>query len=109
MPKFTGILAGAAEITAGILLEPFSGGLSTFLISAGVGTLLSGIGTLLQGNVPGTSTASRNPISPWNVVYGRAKVGGTLVYFNSFGDHDKYLDLIFNRSDTDMLVISALP
>lgn len=99
MSKFIGIAIGAAEIATGALLEIFTFGASTpltmFLISSGAGMLISGIGTLLSGTVHGTSTGTRNPIAPWNVVYGRAKVGGTLVYFNEFGDNNKYLDMVF--------------
>ena len=29
------------------------------------------------------------------MVYGRAKIGGALIYFGEFGDNDKYLDMVF--------------
>jgi hypothetical protein len=58
--------------------------------------VLTGIGTLLsKGPLTGTSTASRNPVAPWNAVYARAKIGGMLIYFGQFGDNDKYLDMVF--------------
>lgn len=100
MSKFIGIVAGAAEIGIGLYLEFVTFGASTpltmFLISSGAGMVLAGIGSLLsQGPVTGTNTASRNPITPWNVIYGRAKVGGVLVFQNSSGESDKYLDLVF--------------
>jgi hypothetical protein len=87
-------------VGAGLFLEFVTLGASTpltvFLISAGIGMVISGIGTLLsKGPLAGTSTASRNPIAPWVVVYGRAKVAGTLVYFSEFGDNNKYLDMVF--------------
>ena len=100
MAKFISVIAGTALIAAGLVLEFVTFGESTpltaFLISAGAGMVITGIGTLLSGKppLPG-STASRNPIEPWNVIYGRKKVGGTLVYFSEFGDNDKYLDLVF--------------
>ena len=96
MSKFVGIIIGAAEITAGILLDIYTGGtLGNWLIAAGVGTVIGGVGTLLNQPQQGLSTASRNPKQPWNVVIGRAQVGGTIVYINSHGEVDKYLDLIF--------------
>lgn len=100
MPKWVGAIVGAAEIGIGAALEVFTFGASTpltaLLISSGAGMLISGIGTLLsQGPVKGTSTASRNPLAPWNVVYGRSKLGGTLVFLNEFGDNNKYLDMVF--------------
>lgn len=95
MSKFIGVVIGGLEIVAGILLFPVSLGLSSFLISAGIGMVLSGIGTLLSaGPLSGTSTLSRNPVAPWNVVYGRQKLGGTLVFVNEFDENNKYLDLV---------------
>src|ERR1700722_1383439 len=99
MAKFISTIAGAAMIGTGLFLEFVTFGASTpltmFLISAGTGMVIFGIGTMLaKGPLSGISTATRNPIAPWNVIYGRAKVGGTLVYFGSFDDADKYLDLV---------------
>jgi hypothetical protein len=92
-------IAGGALIATGIFLEVVTFGastpLTTFLISAGVGMTLSGVGTLLsKGPLSGVETSTRNPIAPWNVVYGRKRVGGTVVFINSFGDNDKYLDMV---------------
>src|ERR1700690_2567298 len=100
MAKFISTIAGAAMIGTGLFLEFVTFGASTpltmFLISSGIGMVLTGIGTLLsKGPLTGTSTASRNPVAPWNVVYGRAKIGGVLIYFGQFGDNDKYLDMVF--------------
>jgi predicted phage tail protein len=86
MAKFVSTIAGAALIGTGLFLEFVTIGASTpltaFLISAGIGMVMTGIGTMLsKGPLAGTSTASRNPIAPWNVVYGRAKIGGALIYF----------------------------
>ena len=106
MSKFVSVVIGAVEIVAGIAISFASFGLaaplSAFLISAGVGTLIHGIGTLLAGTsgsaggtlAHGIAVASRNPIAPWSVIYGRSKVGGTIVYIHEFGDLNKYLDLV---------------
>jgi hypothetical protein len=100
MAKFIDTIVGAALIGTGLFLEFVTFGASTpltaFLISAGIGMVMTGIGTLLsQGPLTGTSTATRNPVAPWNVVYGHAKVGGVLIYFGEFGDNDNFLDLVF--------------
>jgi len=84
MPKYVPEIAGVAMIAAGILLEPFTGGLSSYLVMAGIGMVISGIGTLLSGNLATRSTAARDPIAPWNAVYGRSRVGGILIYFGEF-------------------------
>ena len=96
MAKFVGIIIGGLEIGLGIFLEFIPGGqlLGAMLIAAGVGQVIGGVGTLLNQPKSGLATASRNPIAPWNVIYGRAKVGGTIVYINEFGDTDKWLDLV---------------
>jgi len=98
MSKFSGIIIGGLEIAAGIaidLLVPGGVVFGNLLIAAGVGTVIGGVGTLLNQPQGGLSAASRNPVMPWNVVYGRAKVGGTIIYINESGDSDKYLDLVF--------------
>lgn len=69
--------------------------LSALLFAAGVGLVVGGVGTMLtKGPLQGFATSQRNPVAPWNVVFGRARVGGTVVYINSHGDSDKYLDLV---------------
>lgn len=92
-------IAGAALIAVGVFLEVVTFGAATpltvFLISAGSGMVLSGIGTMLaKGPIQGFATSQKNPIAPWNVQYGRGRIGGTVVYVGSFGDNDKYLDLV---------------
>jgi hypothetical protein len=57
--------------------------------------VLSGIGSLLsKGPLQGISTATRNPIAPWNVLYGRGKLGGTIVYINQWGSNNAWIDLV---------------
>src|SRR5690348_11831002 len=92
-------ILGGALIAAGVLVEigTLGGGtpLAAFLISSGAGMLLTGIGTLIsKGPLQGFQTTTKNPIAPWQIIYGRARVGGTPVFINSFGDQDKYLDLV---------------
>src|SRR5476651_1836452 len=100
MAKFVSTIAGSAMIGAGLYLGFVTFGASTpltaFLISSGIGMVMSGIGTLLsKGPLSGTSSATRNPIAPWNVIYGQSKVGGVMIYFGQFGDDSKYLDMVF--------------
>ena len=81
MAKFTNIIIGAAEIAAGVVLEfvPGGQGLGAFLIAAGAGQVIGGIGTLLNQPKGGLTTASRNPIAPRQMIYGRARIPGVLV------------------------------
>jgi len=88
MAKFVTLAAGAALIGTGLFLEFVTLGASTpltaFLISAGIGMAISGVGTLLTKSALATgSTATRSSVAPWNVVYGRARVGGVLIYLAS--------------------------
>ena len=77
-------IAGGALIAAGVLIEvgTLGGGtpLAIALITAGAGLVLTGIGTMLKGNVQGFATTTRNPIAPWEIPYGRTRIGGTIVY-----------------------------
>ena len=89
MAKFVTLATGAALIGTGLFLEFVTLGASTpltaFLISAGIGMAISGIGTLLtKGALATGSTATRSSVAPWNVVYGRARIGGILIYFGEF-------------------------
>jgi hypothetical protein len=99
LSKFISVIAGAAEIVAGVALIVASGGagstLGTYLIIGGIGTTIGGLGTLLsKGPVSGLATTVRNPVAPWRIVYGRARIGGTVVYMHMWGDSDKMLDLV---------------
>src|SRR6185437_11832774 len=98
MSKFTGVIIGGLEIAVGVALVATGVGapFGVMLISAGVGTLIAGLGTMLaNGPMAGSVTAQKNPVAPWMVLYGQNCVGGTPVFINSFGDDDKYLDMVF--------------
>lgn len=96
MPKAIPAIVGGLEIVGGAVAAAFGlAPLAAFLISAGVGTLISGIGTLLsKGPVNGFATTVRNPTSPWKSIYGECATGGTVVYMNMWGDSAKMLDLV---------------
>ncbi|MDE2105676.1 MAG: hypothetical protein KGL39_51085, partial [Patescibacteria group bacterium] len=102
MSLFSGIvkaLVGVGEIAAGALITvgTLGGGafLGAALIASGAGMVLSGVGSLILGNpVQGFATATRNPIAPWRGIYGRARVGGNVVYMHTWGDQDQMLDLV---------------
>lgn len=97
MSKFVGVIVGGLEIAAGAALIATGVGapFGAMLISAGIGTLISGLGTLLsKGPLQGSVTSAKNPIAPWLILYGQNCVGGTPVYINSWGDNDKFLDMV---------------
>ena len=74
-------IIGGVEIVAGILLAPFIGPLAGFLVAAGIGMLFTGVGTLISGTASGgVITATRNPVKDWDVVYGRARIGGEVLF-----------------------------
>ena len=97
-------LSGWVEVAVGAALVAgtiFTGGalspaLASFLISAGSGVALSGIGSLIAGlgAVKGVHTLARNPVKSWDVVYGRARVSGTNIYTYEWGDNNKYIDIV---------------
>jgi hypothetical protein len=104
------LLAFAAYVGFSPAIEFTSQAVANLVVSAGAGMLLGGIGTLLsqKGQLTGTSGAIRSSVSPWNVIYGRAKVGGTIIYFNSFGDENKYLDIVIVLACHRCLSVDAL-
>ena len=78
-------IIGGIELAAGIIIEGLPGGqaLGWFLIVAGAGMILAGVGTLIQNannSGGGVVSASRSPIAPWTIVYGSARVGGRMIY-----------------------------
>ena len=85
------IAAGALASATGV-----GAGAAQFLISAGAGLVISGIGTMIAQakNIKGFATTERNPIAPWEVQVGETRVGGTLVYIAEFGENNRFLDLI---------------
>lgn len=95
MAAFAKIAIGAALIAGAIVGTVLSGGtLTPALLSTivtGASLVIGGIGSLLTKGPPTPGIASRNPIAPWNVVYGRARVGGTTVYVEENGTTNKYL------------------
>lgn len=90
-------IAGGIMIAGGILLMTLPGGQLAGIeaIIAGAGLVLVGVGTMLSsGPLSGTETTVRNPIAPWQVRYGQSRVGGTMIFCNSFGTNDKWLDMV---------------
>jgi len=115
MPKGIGTtIEGIGLIAAGAALTIFTAGTAAtiggYLIAAGAGLTLTGVGTMLSGlgAVSGFATASRNPVAPRNIQYGRGRVGGTPVFINSFGDNDKWLDMVFVMADHPCQSIDAV-
>lgn len=110
MSKFANIIIGGLEIIGGVILEFIPGGqaLGGYLIAAGAGQVIAGIGTLLNQPQQGLATAARNPVMPWNVIYGRAKTGGTIVYVNETGEDNKYLDLVLVLASHPCEAVDAL-
>lgn len=111
MSKFTGIIVGGLEIAAGAALLATGVGapFGAMLIAAGSGTLIAGLGTLLQkGPLAGTILALKNPIANWEICYGRCCVGGTTVDQDAWGDSNKYLDLVIVLAGNSCRGVSAL-
>jgi len=82
-----GALIGAGEIAAGAVLIATGVGapIGGLLIAAGAGQLISALGTILfKGPAIGFSTTQRNPTAPWKYVYGQTRVGGTVVFINTW-------------------------
>src|ERR1035438_1921811 len=93
------LIEGAAEIGGGLALDIWAGGLGgvgNLLLKAGIGTTLSGIGSLIAGNtVQGKSVTERNSITPWRVGYGRTAPKTDCIYMHQWGAGGLMLDMVF--------------
>lgn len=96
MSKYVGIIVGSALLATGIggalgypmisiAFTRFAAQFATALIYGGSSLIAGGVGTLLttKSQIGGVGTASRNPVATWSNTYGRAKVGGTIVFINA--------------------------
>lgn len=92
------IFEGLAEGAAGAALDIWAGGaggLGNMLIGMGVGTALSGVGSLIGGSpIKGKSVTERNPISPWKVGYGRTAPKNDVIYLHQWGANGQMIDMI---------------
>lgn len=96
-------MVGAAFFTGGLSLSLTAFGsafslsgtaITSFLATTGAGFVMSGVGTLLGQRATGVQTTSRNPLHPWQVIYGRTKVGGNIVYLEEVGSNNRILLLV---------------
>jgi hypothetical protein len=103
MPKWLQAVLGGAEIAGGALLDIYAGGAAGFgnkLIAMGIGTEISALGTLFsKGPVSNKTTTLIQPTAPWEILYGRCCVGGTLIYDYEWGDDNKYRDMVICLAD----------
>ena len=81
------IIVGAAMLVAGIALMIYCGPMGAAammalygaIASTGFSMVLGGIAQKLQGQYsPAIGIAVKQPASPWNVVYGRSRIGGVI-------------------------------
>ncbi len=87
------IIVGAAMLVAGIALMIYCGPMGTTammaldgaIASTGFSMVLGGIAQTLQGqHSPAIGIAVKQAACPWNVVYGRSRVGGVIAYLNTY-------------------------
>lgn len=92
------LIEGAAEIAGGAALDIWAGGaggIGNLLIKAGIGTTISGIGSLISGDkVQGKSITERNSITPWRVGYGRTAPKNDIIYLHQWGAGGLMLDMV---------------
>ena len=71
----------AGGIGLGITTLGMSAPLVEYMITAGASLMLQGIGTMIsKGPLHGFATTTRNPIAPWEGIYGRTRTGGTIIH-----------------------------
>lgn len=105
MPKVLGAIAN--EQSAGVggdsqILSLFGFDIGGLLITAAAGFAMRALGTLFSKNPQkGFATTARDPVGPWKYCYGQCRVGGTIVYLNTWpkpgggaGGNDQMIDLV---------------
>src|SRR5579872_6223925 len=111
MPKVIGIIIGIGEIALGILGLALIGPGAFGLILLGASTVLSGVSSLLTKKPigsRGSPLTSRQPMAPWDIVYGRAHKGGTITYLNTTGSNNEYLQMVITLSGNQLTSIDAI-
>ena len=84
------LIVGAAEVASAFLIPGIGPAVFGRLMSAGSGLVLSGAVTLIAGqHDKGFATTTRNPIAPWRVQFGRARVGGTIDVYTKTSVEDR--------------------
>src|ERR1017187_4297145 len=77
------IIIGAALIVAGTLMviSGFGGAAGIFVMMAGASMVTSGVAQKMAGHhSQGIGVVIRQAASPWNVIYGRSRLGGVMIY-----------------------------
>jgi hypothetical protein len=87
-----GLQGAAFALADAVGMEAFVG-ICTAVAAIGAGLISGGVADMLT-HTPGSAIASRNPIAPWQVIYGEQMVGGTIVDIGETGSHDKFLHLV---------------
>jgi hypothetical protein len=86
-------LAPLAFVLADTLGTQMFVAMAVSIAAIGAGLIAGGISDILY-HTPGSAIASRNPIAPWQVIYGQQMVGGNIVDIGETGSDHKYLHLI---------------
>lgn len=97
------VLAAVGGVVAGSTFSVAAGLTLGFSMSSFVGSLvLSGLSSALAPDAPdqqqdqssitnsGRTVTTRQPITPWRVIYGRTRVGGAVTYKKVTGNHAYY-------------------
>ena len=86
---FFSALMGGMEVAAGILTA------NPMLVMMGAGQVLGGIGTMMSHDpLNSFATTHRGPDEPYEVIYGRARVGGVPCYAHAWGQDNQMLDQV---------------
>lgn len=99
MPPLVAAIGSAVTAAATWVTTTLAaGGINAFLLRMGGTLLLSAASQALMPK-PKTPMQSRTvtirePVAPRELVYGRARKGGVIVFLHSSGDQNKYLDLV---------------
>ena len=85
-------------ITGQVYLSAWAISALVSIAATGASMLIGGIVAKVHGNhSPGTGIAIRQAAAPWNVVYGRARIGGTVIYATNSGFHNGWFRAVVDH------------
>jgi hypothetical protein len=91
-------LGGAAFAAGGLAAAFAAGGLISFAASFGASMLLSGVSQALMGkpevSIQPRTVSVREPVMPRDMVYGRVRKGGAIVFLHEAGGQNEFLHLV---------------
>jgi hypothetical protein len=90
------LIAGLASVAGAVIAQSSINLFVAFAIGAGLSMVSRALAPSLDvgSQLSGLSTTVRDPAASRKIIYGRARVGGTIVFIDTTGDDNEYVHLV---------------